>query len=104
MASDDNSGSNHACDDAQGMKVLRASLLTQKTALIRALADSVDCRFQTFEGRFGEIVDRLDALVIGANRDRNDDRRRLKDDVAQANLSIGLYLHITVDNPSIVMI
>ena len=60
MAGDDSSGSSHACDDVQGVEVLRASLLTQKTTL-KALADSVDCRFQGFEGHFDEIVDRLDA-------------------------------------------
>ena len=81
MAGDDSSRSGHICDDAQGMDVLRASLLTQKTTL-RVLADSVDHRFQAFEGRFDEIADRLDAVAIGANRSKNDDRRRLRDEVA----------------------
>ena len=44
MAGDNSSGKGHARDDAQGMEVLRASLLTQETAL-RALVDSVDSRF-----------------------------------------------------------
>ena len=81
MASDDSSGSDHICDGAQGMEVLRANLLTQETTL-RALTDSMDHRFQAFEGRFDEIVDRLDALAFGANRGRNEDRRWPKDDVA----------------------
>ena len=81
MAGDDHLGSGHIRDNAQGMKVLRASLLTQETAL-GALADSVDHRFQAFEGRFDEITDRLNALAIGANRGRNDGRRWLRDDVA----------------------
>ena len=71
MAGDNSSGSGHACDDAQGMEVLQASLLTQETTL-RAL----------FEGHFDEIVDRLDALALGANRGRNDDKRQLRDNVA----------------------
>ena len=56
----------YAYDEAQGMEVLRACLLTQETTL-RALADSVDHRFQAFERCFDEIVDRLVALVIDAN-------------------------------------
>ena len=64
------------------MEVLRASLLTQETTL-RALADNVDSRFQTFDGCFDEITNRLDALAIGVNRDRSDDRRRPRDDFAQ---------------------
>ena len=50
---------------------------------LRALAESVDRKFQAFEGRFDEIVDRLDTLTLGANRGRNEDRRRLRDDIAQ---------------------
>ena len=49
MASDNSTGSGHIHDKVQGMEVVRASLLTQETAL-RALAESVDRRFQTFEG------------------------------------------------------
>ena len=82
MAVDDNSKNGHIHDDAQGMEVLRASLLTQETTLM-ALANRVDRRFQAFEGHFDEIADRLDALVIGANRGRNDDQKRLRDDVTQ---------------------
>ena len=82
MAGNNSSGSDHARDDVQGMEVLRANLLTQETAL-RALADNVDCIFQAFEGRFDEITDRIDALAIGANKGGNEDRRRLKDEVAQ---------------------
>ena len=51
MAGGNTSRSGHAHDDARGMEVLRASLLTQETAL-KALADSVERRFQVFEGRF----------------------------------------------------
>ena len=82
MASDDSSGSGYARDGVQGMEVLRASLQTQEVAL-RDLAESVDLRFQAFEGCFDEIADRLDALALGANRGRNENRWRLKDDVAQ---------------------
>ena len=82
MAGDNSSGSGHARDDDQGMEVLQPNLLTQETTL-RALTDYVDHRFQVFEGCFDEIVDRLDALALGANRGRNEDRRRLRDDVAQ---------------------
>ena len=82
MAGDNSSGNGHARDDAQGMEVLRASLLTQKTTL-RALADSVDRRFQAFKGHFDEIVDQLDALALGANKSRNDNRRWLRDEIAQ---------------------
>ena len=74
MAGDNSSGSNHIHDEDQGVEVLRASLLTQETTL-RALADNIDCRFQVFEGQFDEIADRLDALTLGPNRNRNDDRR-----------------------------
>ena len=42
---------------------------------MRALANNVDRRIQAFDGHFDEIVDRLDALAIGANRDRNDIRQ-----------------------------
>ena len=35
-----------------------------------------------FEVRFDEIADLLDALALGANRGRNEDKRRLRDDVA----------------------
>ena len=56
-------------------------MLTQEMTL-RALTDSVDRRFQVFEGHFYEIVDQLDALALGANRARNKDKRRPRDDVA----------------------
>ena len=64
------------------MKVLRVGLLTQETTL-KALADSVDRKFQTFERRFDEIADRLDALALDANKGRNEDKRKLRDEVAQ---------------------
>ena len=67
MAGDDSLGSGHIHDGVQDMEVLRANFPTQETTLM-ALADSVDRRFQTFEGRFDEIADQLDALEIGANR------------------------------------
>ena len=82
MVCDNSSGSGHARGDAQGIEVLRASLLTQETTL-RALADNVNSRFQTFDGRFDDIADRLDALALGANRGRNEDRRRPRDDITQ---------------------
>ena len=72
----------HTRDEAQGMEVLRAGLLTQEMAL-RALAKNVDCRFQAFERRFDEIADRLDDLEIGANKGRNEDKRGPREDVAQ---------------------
>ena len=81
MAGDNSSGSSHARDDVQGMEFLRAGLLTQEKAL-RALAENVDRRLQALEGRFDEIVDRLDALAFGANRDKNEDGMRLRDEVA----------------------
>ena len=43
----------------------------------------MDRRFQALEGNFDEIADRLDALAIGLDRDRNDDRWLLRDDFAQ---------------------
>ena len=61
---------------------MRSSLLTQETVL-RALAESVDRRFQAFEECFDKIANRFDALALGANRVRNKDRRRLRDEVAQ---------------------
>ena len=73
MAGDNNVEGGHTHDKAQGMEVLRASLLTQETTLT-TLADSVDRRFQTYERSLDEIADRLDALTIGANRNRIDDR------------------------------
>ena len=82
MASDDSSGSSHACDCVQGMGALRFRLQIQEAGL-RALAESVDHRFQAFEGHFDAITDRLDALVLGANRGGNENRRRLREDVAQ---------------------
>ena len=50
---------------------------------MRALAESVDPRFQAFDKRFDEIADRLDALAIGTNRGRNKDMRSLRDEVAE---------------------
>ena len=47
MAGDSSSGSGHARDEAQGMEVLKAGLLTQETAL-RALAKNVDHRFHNW--------------------------------------------------------
>ena len=64
------------------MEVLRAILLIQET-ILGALADTVDRRFQVFKGSFDEIANRLDALALGANRGRNEDKRRPMDDVAQ---------------------
>ena len=93
MAGDSSSGSMHAHDEAQGMEVLRAGLLTQETAL-RALAENVDRRFQALEWRFDKIADRLDALAIGVNRARNKDRMRPRNDVAQGhpvNRSVPAY-------------
>ena len=55
MAGDNSSGSGYVGNDVQGMKVFRASLLTQYTTL-RALADSVNRRFHAFERRFDEIA------------------------------------------------
>ena len=82
MADDNSVGGGHAYDEARGMEVMRARLLTQETAL-RGLEDSVERRFQVFERRFDEIADRLDALALDANRDRVDDRRRPRADNAQ---------------------
>ena len=59
---------------------------------MKALANSVDHRFQAFERRFDEIVNRLDALAIGANRGRNDDKLRLRADVAQGQ-PINRHVH-----------
>ena len=39
-----------------------------------------------FEWWFDEIADRLDAFAIGANKNRNDDRRQPRDDFAQGQL------------------
>ena len=72
----------YAHDEDQGVEVLRVGLLTQKTAL-RALADNMDRRFRAYDGLLDEIADRLDALVIGTNRNRNNDKRRPRDDIAQ---------------------
>ena len=83
MVGDNSSGSGHARDKAQGMEVLRVGFLTQEMTL-KALAESVERRFQAFEGYFHDIADRLDALAIGANRGRNEDMRGLRDDVALA--------------------
>ena len=58
MAGDNNLGSDHVRDEVQGMEVLRASLLTYEMVL-RALAESVDRRFQAFEEHFDEIADKL---------------------------------------------
>ena len=74
MAGDNSAGSGHAHDDVQGVEILRAGLLTQEMAL-RVLVDNIDHRFQVFKGWFDEIADRLDALALGANRNRNIDRR-----------------------------
>ena len=82
MASNNSAGSGHIHDEVLGMEVLRASLLTQEMTL-RALADSLDRRFQVFEGCFDEIANRLDVVAIGANKNRNDDRRQPRDDFAQ---------------------
>ena len=67
------------------MEVLRAGLLTQETVLT-ALVENVDCKFQALGGCFDEIADRLEALAIGANRGRNEDKRGPRDDVAQGQL------------------
>ena len=48
MAGDNSLGSGHARDEAQGMEVLRARLLTQEMVL-RALAENMDRRFQALE-------------------------------------------------------
>ena len=82
IAGDNSAESGHAYDEDQGVEVLRVRLLTQEMAL-RALVDNIDHRFQAFEWRFDEIIDRLDALAIGANRNRNDDRRWPRDDFAR---------------------
>ena len=74
MIGDHNAGSGHAHDEDQGVEVLRADLLTQETTL-RALADNMDRRFWAYEVSLKKIADRLDALAIGTNRDRNNDRR-----------------------------
>ena len=74
MAGDNNVGGSHAHDETRGMEVLRVSLLTQETVLT-ILPNSVGHKFQTYEPRFDEIVSELDALSIGANRNRIDDRR-----------------------------
>ena len=48
MAGDSSSGSGHARDEAEGMEVLIARLLTQEITL-RALVENVNCRFQALE-------------------------------------------------------
>ena len=74
MASNNSAGNSHIHNEVHGMEVLRASLLTQETTL-RALTDSINRKFQAFEGCFDKITDQLDALEISANRNRNNDRR-----------------------------
>ena len=64
------------------MKALWTGLWIQEVAL-RALVESVDRKFQTFEWHFNKIVDQLDALALGANRRGNKNRRRLRGDVTQ---------------------
>ena len=81
MAGDNSVGSGHTHDEDQDMEVLRDGLLTQEMAL-RALADNIDHRFQAFKGCFDEIANRLDALAIGADRSRNDDKQRPRVDFA----------------------
>ena len=82
MAGDKSLGSGHNHDEVQGVEVLRTSLLTQEMTL-KALENSVDRRFWMLEGHFDDIIDRLDALAMSANRIRNDDRQRLRDDFAR---------------------
>ena len=82
MVGNNNSGSGYARDETQDIEVLRTELLTQETTL-RALVENVDRRFQALKGHFDEIVDRLDALAICVNRNKNDDRRWPRDEVAQ---------------------
>ena len=82
MARDNSSGSSHTHDEAQGMEVLKVGLLTQETTL-RALAENVDRRFEALEWHFDKITDRLDALAIGANRGRNEDKKGPREDVPQ---------------------
>ena len=103
MAGDNSTRSGHIHDEVQGIKVLKAHLLTQETTL-RALTVSVNHKFQAFKGCFDEIANRLDALAIGANRNRNDDRRRPRDDFAQGQPINRPVLHITIDNLSTMMI
>ena len=100
MIGDNSSGSSHACDDVQGMEVLRAGLLTQETAL-KALAENVDHKFQALKKRFDEIADRLDDLAIGAIGMMIYGDQEMK--LLKASLLTSLYLDITVDNLSTVM-
>ena len=82
MVGDNSAGHGHSHIEDQGVKVLKAGLLTQETTL-RALVDNINRRFQSFEGWFDKIADRLDALAVGSNRNRNDDRLRPRDDFAK---------------------
>ena len=50
---------------------------------MRALAENVDRIFPELEGRFDEISNILDALAIGANKGKNEDRGGPRADVAQ---------------------
>ena len=99
MAGDSSSCSGHARDEAQGMEVLRARLLTQEMAL-RALAENVDYRFQSLEGHFDDwILWRLVLTWVGM-KTRGDQEKML----LIASMSTGLYLRVTINNLSIVMI
>ena len=49
------------------------------------MAESADGILQAFEGRFDEIIDQLHPLALATNRGRNNDRRRLRDEVAQGH-------------------
>ena len=73
MAGDNSAGSGRAYDEDQGVEVLRAGLLLKRMTL-RALANNINHKFQSFKGHFDEIVNRLDVLALGANRNMNDDR------------------------------
>ncbi|CAK7324677.1 unnamed protein product [Dovyalis caffra] len=49
---------------------------------LMTLEQQIDCKFQCLEGHFKEIVDRLDALGIDANRNRNDDKQYTEEDAS----------------------
>ncbi|GKC67890.1 hypothetical protein Tco_1100488 [Tanacetum coccineum] len=75
MVVNDKEMNDHVNDGVQDIETLQADVRAQGTTLTN-LEQRVNCNFRRLEQRFEDIVERLDVLVVNANRNMIDDETR----------------------------
>ena len=86
MAVNGKVGDNHVKDGVQDMETLQAEVRAQGTVLTN-MEQRVNRNFRCLEQRFEDIVERLEVLVVNANRNEINNETRPRDRGARGNLN-----------------